>query len=193
MELVLLRHADAGDQDPARYPDDGLRPLTDKGRRTQHAVARALQRMGVGFDRLLTSPLVRARETAAITCEVVGCKGTIEVLSALGDDYSAGALLRALGACRPDSRVGCVGHEPHLSRFAAACLDPNLAASPVGGASRASPGHGASQASSVYGASLVIELPKSGIIALAFEGSPALGAARLRYVLRPEHLLALLD
>jgi phosphohistidine phosphatase len=176
MELVLLRHADAGDQDPARFPDDRLRPLTDKGRRTQHAIGRALQCMGIEFDHLLTSPLARARETAAITGEVVGCKGEIEVVPALGDDYSADALLRALGSYRPDSRIGCVGHEPHLSSFAALCLDPNraLAARPAG-------------------TSLIsIDLPKSGIIGLAFDGPAAFGAARLRYVLRPEHLLALI-
>jgi phosphohistidine phosphatase len=167
MELILLRHADAGDRDPARYPDDGLRPLTDEGRRIQHAVAHALRRMGVKFDHLVTSPLARARETAAITAEVVGCKDAIEVLAALGDDYSAPALLRALGAYRPGSRIGCVGHEPYLSQFAAACLEADRA--------------------------VLIELPKSGIIGLAFEGRPAFGAARLRCLLRPEHVLALVD
>jgi phosphohistidine phosphatase len=167
MEVVLLRHADAGDSDPARYPDDGLRPLTEHGRRVQHAVARALRRMAVGFDHLLTSPLMRARETAAITADVVGGKDAIEVVPALGDRFSAAALLRALATYGPASRIGCVGHEPHLSEFAAACLDADRRA--------------------------IIELPKSGIIGLAFEGPLAFGAARLRYVLRPEHLVALVD
>jgi phosphohistidine phosphatase len=202
MELVLLRHADAGDQDPARYPDDRLRPLTDEGRRTQRTVAHALRRMGVEFNHLLTSPLARARETAAITSETVGCKSEILVIPALGDDYSADALLRVLGSYGPDTRIGCVGHEPHLSGFAADCLDP-LAADPAGGTPRArAPGEASGSnparrvppASPVYGASRVtIELPKSGIIGLVFDGAATLGAARLRYVVRPEQLLALLD
>jgi phosphohistidine phosphatase len=206
MELVLLRHADAGDQDPARYPDDRLRPLTDEGRRTQRAIARALQRMGVAFDHLLTSPLARARETAAITGELVECKSEIEAIPALGDDYSADALLGALSFYNPDSRIGCVGHEPYLSGFAAACLDPSLAvrlARATGRASGSSTAPETSRASRHLGPSLTeparrlsvvsIDLPKSGIIGLAFDGSPTFGAARLKYVLRSEHLLALID
>ena len=165
MELVLIRHADAGDRDPRRYPDDRLRPLTAQGKRTQRALARALRRAGIRFDRFMVSPLVRARQTAEITAEEYGWRRPLDVEAALGEDFTIAALLRVLQSCPAGARVWCVGHEPHLSQFAAACL--------------------------LGGGGLAIELPKSGVIGLEFAGGPALGAATLKYLLQPEHVLKL--
>ena len=63
--LFLLRHAHAGD--PARWSgDDGLRPLTDKGRRQAERVGNLLAAADESPDLVVTSPLVRAEETARI-------------------------------------------------------------------------------------------------------------------------------
>ena len=102
MRLLVIRHADAGEADPRRYPDDRDRPLTDRGRLEHRAVATALVRMDLRPTRLYTSPLLRARETAAITSEVLGGPAP-ELLDAL---------------------VACVGHEPSLSGLAALLLHP---------------------------------------------------------------------
>jgi phosphohistidine phosphatase SixA len=49
--LILMRHAEAGEADPVRWPDDRPRPLTEAGPREHGLVAEALRRMGVRFDR----------------------------------------------------------------------------------------------------------------------------------------------
>ena len=72
MLLILMRHGEAGEADSRRWPDDRQRPLTDAGRREHARMAEALRRMDVRFDRMLSSPLARARETAEITARVYG-------------------------------------------------------------------------------------------------------------------------
>jgi len=60
MRLVIVRHAEAAPGDP-----DELRPLTPQGREQARALARELRKHGVAADAVVTSPLLRARETAA--------------------------------------------------------------------------------------------------------------------------------
>jgi phosphohistidine phosphatase len=67
--LWLLRHADAADFDGQ---PDATRPLTEKGRRQAQVVGRALLALGVPLDACLTSPRVRAHETARLVCEPLG-------------------------------------------------------------------------------------------------------------------------
>src|SRR4030095_8389254 len=114
MRVLVMRHADAGDADPRRYPNDRARPLTDHGRREHRAVATALARMDLRPTRLYTSPLLRARETAAITSEVLGGPAP-ELLDARSDHFSLVHLLEVLGQQPDDALVACVGHEPSLS------------------------------------------------------------------------------
>jgi len=168
MLLILMRHAEAGESDPRRWPDDRLRPLTDEGRRIHGRVAQVLRRMGVSFDHLLASPLVRARQTAEITAEAYGrAAAAIEVADELGAGVEVTDLLPRLQCYPRDAAVLCVGHEPHLSHLAAALISPD------GGAH--------------------IELPKSGVIAIGAEGHPALGRGALGFHLTPWHLAALAD
>jgi len=161
VRLLVIRHADAGDADPRRYPDDRARPLTDHGRRVHRAVAAALARMDLRPTRLYTSPLVRARETAAITSEVLGGPAP-ELLDALGDEFSASRLLEVLAREPAAAVVACVGHEPSLSSFAALLLHPQAA--------------------------IRIAMPKSGVIAFESSGPPTPGSARLLFALPPTAL-----
>jgi phosphohistidine phosphatase len=158
VRLLVIRHADAEDADPGRYPDDRTRPLTDRGRRVHRAVATALARMGLRPTRLYTSPLLRARETAAITSEVLGGP-TPELLDALSDQFSESRLLEVLGQQPDHALVACVGHEPSLSGFAALLLHA----------------HGAVR----------IAMPKSGVIGFESAGPPTPGGARLLFALPP--------
>jgi phosphohistidine phosphatase len=158
VRLLVIRHADAGDADPQRYPDDRARPLTEDGHRAHRAVATALARMDLRPTRLYTSPLRRALETAVITHEVLGGPAP-ETLDALSDHFSAPRLLEVLVQQPDDALVACVGHEPSLSGFAALLLHPQ-------GAVR-------------------IAMPKSGVIGFEFSGPPRAGGARLLFALPP--------
>lgn len=167
MKLILVRHADAGDPDPRRYPDDRLRPLTAEGRREHQVIARGLARMGLAPTYFLTSPISRARETAAITAQALSWTGSVEPVEVLGDQFSVPALFEHLRHYPEDATVLCVGHEPHLSRFAAALLHPEGTAKLV--------------------------LSKSGVIGLECAGKPEPGAGRLFFLLPPRDLLRLLE
>ena len=97
-----MRHAEAGEADPGRWPDDRQRPLTEAGRREHAIVAGALQRMGVRFERLLTSPLVRARETAEITARAFGGRPAPEPTELLGDRAEPASTLAGLAGLEED-------------------------------------------------------------------------------------------
>jgi phosphohistidine phosphatase len=167
MLLILMRHAEAGESDLRRWPDDRLRPLTEEGCQIHGRVARVLRRMGVRFDHLLTSPLVRARRTAEITAEAYGRIAAIEVADELGAGVGVTDLLPRLRRYPRDAAVLCVGHEPHLSHLAATLI------------SRDGRAH--------------IELAKSGVIAIEAEGHPAPAGGALAFHLAPRHLAALAD
>lgn len=106
--IWLLRHGDAAD--PVGDQPDAERPLTDKGRRQAHAAGAALAALGVSLDACLSSPRVRARDTAALACEALGVE--VELVDALsGGPFDAEALAGPHGA-----HVLLVGHEPDFSR-----------------------------------------------------------------------------
>jgi phosphohistidine phosphatase len=102
--LWLLRHGDAEDGTP-----DSERPLSDKGREQARAVGRALKGLGVEIDACLTSPKVRAVETARLACEPLGVEPQLEPKLA-GGPFDAEALAAGLG-----EDVLLVGHDPDFS------------------------------------------------------------------------------
>src|ERR671933_753587 len=83
MELYLIRHGIATDREA--YPNDEERPLTDKGHEKTAKVAKQLRDRGLRFDRILTSPLVRAKETATILKEA-SLASQVEEFAALAPD-----------------------------------------------------------------------------------------------------------
>jgi phosphohistidine phosphatase len=102
--IWLLRHGDAEDGSP-----DSERPLTDKGREQSRAVGAALGALGVEVDACLTSPKVRAAETARLACEPLGVEPQLEPKLA-GGPFDAEALAAGLG-----DEVLLVGHDPDFS------------------------------------------------------------------------------
>jgi phosphohistidine phosphatase len=103
--IYLLRHGAA--EDGEGKPDEA-RELTAKGRRQSESAGRALASLGVQIDACLTSPKVRARETAELACEQLGLK--VEEADELrGGSFDA----PQLAAGRGD--VLLVGHEPDFS------------------------------------------------------------------------------
>jgi phosphohistidine phosphatase len=103
--LWLLRHGDAADGSP-----DAERPLTDKGRRQSRAAGAALKALGVELDACLTSPKVRAADTARIACEQLGDVEPQLEPKLAGGPFDAEALAAGLG-----DDVLLVGHDPDFS------------------------------------------------------------------------------
>ena len=115
--LYVVRHAIAeerGDQ----YPDDSLRPLSGKGIERFQKVARGLRALDVSIDRILSSPLVRARQTADILAHAVDGRPTIVEVRALLPDGSYEEVCAALESCRGLSSIALVGHEPSIGKMA---------------------------------------------------------------------------
>jgi phosphohistidine phosphatase len=102
--LWLLRHGDAADGSP-----DAERPLTEKGTRQARNAGRVLARLGVTMDACLTSPKVRAAQTARFACEALGIEPQLEPKLS-GGPFDAEALAAGLG-----DNVLLVGHDPDFS------------------------------------------------------------------------------
>ena len=112
MLLHFLRHADAGDPEAWTGPD-AARPLSDKGRKQSKRLGEHLGAIGFEADAFITSPKVRAAQTAEIAAEPLGTKVSI-------DQRLAGGLeIDALDAVLTDAgdpgRVVIVGHDPDFS------------------------------------------------------------------------------
>lgn len=117
--LLLLRHGIAEEREVEQ--EDGKRALTARGRSRTRAVLERLVALGLQADRLLSSPLVRARQTAEIAVTAGWAPG-LEIAAALAP---GGAALQALPLWLEDAaaagagRLALVGHEPDLSGLAA--------------------------------------------------------------------------
>lgn len=119
MELYLIRHGIAAEREA--YANDEERPLTNKGRQKTGKVAKQLRQQGVHFDRILTSPLVRARETAAIFQEA-DLSSQVEKFSSLAPDGDINTWVSWLKEHQQNSAgdqcVALVGHQPDLGNWA---------------------------------------------------------------------------
>lgn len=162
MDIILIRHAEAGDRDPATCPDDDLRAVTPDGERKMRAAARAMRAMGIRFDHLLTSPLARAAQTAAILSDTFGLNKPAQISDALGHGCTPSGLVHLLSEYPPDDRIALVGHEPALSAVAAAMISPS-------GDAR-------------------IALKKGGCIGIGFDGTARLGTGTLQFHLKAGQL-----
>jgi phosphohistidine phosphatase len=107
--IWILRH---GDAEAGEGKPDADRDLTEKGERQSRDAGRALKELGVELDACLTSPKVRAKRTADLACEVLGCAVDVEDRLAGGDFDPL-----ELAAGRGD--VMLVGHEPDCSQAVA--------------------------------------------------------------------------
>lgn len=121
MDLYVLRHGRAGDPLPGRA--DRLRPLTAEGRERTTITGRAMRRLGVAPALVLSSPLVRARETAALAAAELETRPEVVIVDFLapgaGPRVVREAILREYGDVDP---LMIVGHEPDLSALVAASI-----------------------------------------------------------------------
>jgi phosphohistidine phosphatase len=115
MELLIIRH---GTAEPHGHPGgDGERALVDKGREQARGVGRFLKRVGCLPEVVLTSPLVRARQTADGLCAAAGIAAPV-VQPWLACGMSPATAMDELDAYASFDCVAMVGHEPDLSELA---------------------------------------------------------------------------
>jgi phosphohistidine phosphatase len=160
MLILLIRHAHAGERDPNRWPDDRDRPLTDRGRKTQRKVSRMLGRLDLVPTLVLTSPWIRAAQTASILAETLDLQRAPVPCEALANDPDLSRLADCTGDAGPDAIVAMVGHSPWMEELAAQLLCGDRT-------------------------SLRIDFPKSGVMGIDLERLVA-GAGELRWLLRPK-------
>jgi phosphohistidine phosphatase len=116
MDLFILRHAEAGKRLPAQARD-AERSLTEEGKEELEDVARALLRMKLRPDRIISSPLKRSRETASIVAKALKERGKMEMWDELKPEGSRQELYKRLSKLKQESVVLCIGHEPYLSQM----------------------------------------------------------------------------
>ena len=118
MKLYVLRHGEAADRDDPCYANDADRPLVRKGVRRTRALARVLRRLDITFDVILSSPLVRARETAEIVGHELRLESRLELTEHLAPAGDVEKLVHRMNQLRPTpENILLVGHEPDASRL----------------------------------------------------------------------------
>lgn len=122
MRIILVRHGRAVDREDPRCPPDPERYLTKEGRKKTRKVADGFAAIGIDVEAMLSSPLLRARETAAIFAEVLGQPpARITTTHALLPDASPLAVLDEIRGLEKKT-VMLFGHAPHLDRMIARLL-----------------------------------------------------------------------
>jgi phosphohistidine phosphatase len=159
LELYLIRHgvaAPRGDE----FPDDSKRPLTSGGISRLRKEAKALDELNVGFDHIITSPLVRTRQTADVFAETLKSKPSVSMSDALAPAGAPAAVLQELAKYMRKGRIALVGHEPNIGELAARLI----------------------------GARTPLEFKKGAICRIDFEIFPPKGTGQLRWFVTPRML-----
>jgi phosphohistidine phosphatase len=160
--IYLVRHGLAAEQGP-EFPNDDERPLTSDGIERLRVQVLGLRDLGVSLDRVLTSPLVRAAQTAEILATGIGCAAPLVAVDALRPGGRYDALLAALGRLGHDRSVALVGHMPSIGEFAARLI----------------------------GAKEPLAFKKGAACCIEADELPPAGAGRLRWFVPPRALRAL--
>jgi len=162
LELYLIRHGVAAERGKD-WPDDSKRPLTPEGIVRLRKAARGLNLIDVTFDQIVTSPLVRTRQTADVFAEDLKSKPPIVTSDALAPAGTPAAVVQEITRQVRKARVALVGHEPNLGELAAQLI----------------------------GARTPLEFKKGGICRIDFDMLPPQGGGTLRWFLTPKMLRAL--
>ncbi len=163
MDLYVIRHAEAVALGERGITEDAERPLTEHGARQAAALGAGLPHVGVKLDLVLTSPLVRARQTAdGLVKHWNGTPPAVEACNALAPHIKPRKLARALLAADKQS-VALVGHEPSLSEWTAWLIGSKKAQ---------------------------LELQKAGVACVRVDGGVCKGAGQLAWLVPPEWFLS---
>jgi phosphohistidine phosphatase len=161
-EIYLIRHGVAEERGDA-WPDDAKRPLTQDGMSKLRKAARALERLGVSLDVIVTSPLVRTRQTAEIIAGGLEPHPHIVTAESMAPGGTLAAMLSDLEKQAKRSRIALVGHEPSIGELAARLI----------------------------GTRHPIPFKKGAICRIDLQGLPPAGPGDLRWFLTPKILRAI--
>jgi phosphohistidine phosphatase len=118
MNLFLLRHGLAVDRSKPGFKKDADRPLTPKGKQRLWRVAEAMDEMDLEFDAILSSPFLRASQTAEIIAEAFELRKKLALSEHLTPNGNPKLLLEQISLLQPQPKdVLMVGHEPYLSQL----------------------------------------------------------------------------
>jgi phosphohistidine phosphatase len=161
-ELYFVRHGLAEERGDA-WPDDSKRPLTDEGMSRMRKAARGLARLGVSVDIVLSSPLVRARQTAELLAAGLQSRPSLVNIDSLAPDGSYPAVIADLEKHARKTCIALVGHEPMIGELVARLI----------------------------GSRHPIEFKKGAVCRVDLEDLPPAGPGDLRWLLTPKVLRAL--
>jgi phosphohistidine phosphatase len=116
-ELYLIRHGIAAERGE-NYPDDTKRPLTSEGAHKLRREAKALVALDVTLDVILTSPLVRTRQTAELVAAAFRNPPPIVIMASLAPGAAHSAIIEELSKQHRRHRIALVGHEPGIGELA---------------------------------------------------------------------------
>lgn len=122
MKLYLVRHGVAIDRIGGEIKNDFQRPLTPDGRAEVELVATGLKRLGVRPDLLITSPLVRAKQTCEVFAEAMHFKSELVICEALAPGGSISDIYKMAKNYQSANEIIFFGHEPDMARFAQTAL-----------------------------------------------------------------------
>lgn len=159
LELYLIRHGVAAERGED-FPDDSKRPLTNGGISRLRKEAKALDAIGVAIDHIITSPLVRTKQTADIFAESLKSKPSVSQSDALAPAGTSTAVVQELAKHMRKGRIALVGHEPNIGELAGRLI----------------------------GARMPLEFKKGGICRIDFEVFPPKGIGQLRWFVTPRML-----
>jgi len=155
-ELYLVRHGLAEDRG-AKWPEDSRRPLSADGMSRMKKSARGLERLEVRIDLILTSPLIRARQTADILSAELNGHPPIVNVDSLAPGAPFASLMTDLEKHTRRTRVALVGHEPGIGELAARLI----------------------------GSRHPIEFKKGAVVRIDVDQIPPTGPGNLRWMLPP--------
>ena len=159
LELYLIRHGIAAERGE-EYPDDSKRPLTNAGITGLRREAKALEELGIGFDQIISSPLVRTKQTAEVFAEAMKPKPTVSYIDALAPAGTPAAVIQEVLKYAKKARIALVGHEPNMGELAARLI----------------------------GSRVPLEFKKGAICRIDFEVLPPKGTGHLRWFVTPKML-----
>jgi phosphohistidine phosphatase len=130
MNIFLLRHGLAVERGTPGFAKDSTRPLTPKGRRQLRKISAAMRKMDLRFNRILSSPFLRAKQTAEIVAGELKLKKRLAFVDELQPGGDAGKLIQRINALKPQpENVLLVGHEPDLGELISLLISGGTGAS----------------------------------------------------------------
>ena len=115
MKIYLIRHSNAVDPGTPGYEEDSLRPLTEKGRDKMNEIASAIKGLDVKPDLIVSSPYIRARQTAEILAKVLKHKKDLAFSDTLVPTGNADDIVGEINEKYNVDELVLVGHEPCFS------------------------------------------------------------------------------